>query len=652
MSATLQTSSTKLDVASTLSSMPTSPAAGVGEGAVATPFATLFSAVQASEEAPTQTVVGETLTREEIGVRAETAIVEGGNAGEFEEDLNGEAVVVFEQTNSILVPRQNLKPEETGIEGEELTLDAWPAFAAVPAWSILPEDVVLAEPVGADLPVNLTVNLEDVALLDEGQSLLIEPVDLELSADFAEQFAPKLLVAQGEQAVPVIDGLPTEDPLLKTIVTSIEPMNTAGPIKLAVAAPAQIEAVKIQSPAAGRQNIDVVSVPAMVEPNVETSQLPIATKTIEGPFGLAVMELDPALGVKNPVGNTAEVLASPVIDVVDAELSTTVAGPVLASTTAPLLASQAPIKGASGPQSSLDLANPAEDLAVDLDVPVDVPMPENAVDVVRSTTSVHPLAATATVAPKRGVEVEKNQVSVDGLNEDVLSDDGQLEPVVTRPAIQTPLGNGVTNRASPQATRVVREAAIQRAVAQSNLEQSLPKDDPNVEPTLAPAQASATTSTPSNVASQTAPTAFASSAGAAAVLDVRRQGWTKTLVNRAASMAQAGGSMTLSILPQNLGQITLRLSDGRKGLELRMTAEVASTTAMLRDVQGQIESAFDQAGLKLGSYSAQTGGQGQHGGSNQNAPQDDGEIELRERNAPTETDRIGHENTDRLNILL
>jgi flagellar hook-length control protein FliK len=143
-----------------------------------------------------------------------------------------------------------------------------------------------------------------------------------------------------------------------------------------------------------------------------------------------------------------------------------------------------------------------------------------------------------------------------------------------------------------------------------------------------------------------------SGAGAAVVLDVRRQGWTKTLVNRAASMAQAGGSMTLSILPKNLGQITLKLSDGRKGLELRMTAEVASTTAMLRDVQGQIESAFDQAGLKLGSYSAQTGGQGQQGGSNENAPRDDGEIELLDRNTAAEKDRIDHEDPDRLNILL
>ena len=41
---------------------------------------------------------------------------------------------------------------------------------------------------------------------------------------------------------------------------------------------------------------------------------------------------------------------------------------------------------------------------------------------------------------------------------------------------------------------------------------------------------------------------------------------------------------------------------------------------MLRDVQGQIESAFEQAGLSLGSYSAQTGGQGEQGNSAQGEP--------------------------------
>ncbi|KGK79727.1 hypothetical protein PM03_09615 [Thalassobacter stenotrophicus] len=115
------------------------------------------------------------------------------------------------------------------------------------------------------------------------------------------------------------------------------------------------------------------------------------------------------------------------------------------------------------------------------------------------------------------------------------------------------------------------------------------------------------------------------SAMAGAMLDVRHQGWTKTLVNRAAQSVQAGGTLTLSILPQHLGQITLKLSEGRKGMELRITAEVASTASMLRGVETQISGAFNEAGLKLASFSANTGGQGK-GGDTPNERRDTASI--------------------------
>ena len=129
--------------------------------------------------------------------------------------------------------------------------------------------------------------------------------------------------------------------------------------------------------------------------------------------------------------------------------------------------------------------------------------------------------------------------------------------------------------------------------------------------TSAPATTGATGTPTSNAAPAQAP--MQQSAMAGAMLDVRHQGWTKTLVNRAAQSVQAGGTLTLSILPQHLGQITLKLSEGRKGMELRITAEVASTASMLRGVETQISGAFDEAGLKLASFSANTGGQGQGG---------------------------------------
>jgi hypothetical protein len=72
-------------------------------------------------------------------------------------------------------------------------------------------------------------------------------------------------------------------------------------------------------------------------------------------------------------------------------------------------------------------------------------------------------------------------------------------------------------------------------------------------------------------------------------------------------MVQSGGVLTLKILPQHLGQITLKMSEGRRGLDLRIVTEVASTAAMLRGVESQISSAFEGAGLMLGEFSANTG---------------------------------------------
>jgi len=115
------------------------------------------------------------------------------------------------------------------------------------------------------------------------------------------------------------------------------------------------------------------------------------------------------------------------------------------------------------------------------------------------------------------------------------------------------------------------------------------------------------TPSPAGSSSAASPVPMAQSGGLPTVLDVRRQGWTQTLVQRAAGMVQSGGVLTLKILPQHLGQITLKMSEGRRGLDLRIVTEVASTAAMLRGVEGQISSAFDGAGLTLGEFSANTG---------------------------------------------
>jgi flagellar hook-length control protein FliK len=99
----------------------------------------------------------------------------------------------------------------------------------------------------------------------------------------------------------------------------------------------------------------------------------------------------------------------------------------------------------------------------------------------------------------------------------------------------------------------------------------------------------------------------------AVALDVRQQGWTKALVNRVINTAQSGRTLTVNILPAHLGKITLKLSEGRRGTDLRIVADVPATASMLRDVQQQISSAFDNAGLTLGEYSAGTGKGGSEG---------------------------------------
>ena len=113
----------------------------------------------------------------------------------------------------------------------------------------------------------------------------------------------------------------------------------------------------------------------------------------------------------------------------------------------------------------------------------------------------------------------------------------------------------------------------------------------------------------------------------ATVLDVQRQGWTKALINRAMSMVQSGGVMTFKVMPAHLGMITLKLSEGRRGTDLRIVADVAATASMLRDVKHQISSAFQSAGITLGEYSAGTSDRGDKGSTPQNYDKIESSVE-------------------------
>jgi hypothetical protein len=120
---------------------------------------------------------------------------------------------------------------------------------------------------------------------------------------------------------------------------------------------------------------------------------------------------------------------------------------------------------------------------------------------------------------------------------------------------------------------------------------------------------------------------MAQSQALATVLDVQRQGWTKALVGRAMSMVQSGGTMTFKVMPAHLGMITLKLSEGRRGTDLRIVADVAATASMLRDVKHQISAAFESAGITLGEYSAGTSDRGDKGSASRNYDRTEDEIE-------------------------
>jgi flagellar hook-length control protein FliK len=147
---------------------------------------------------------------------------------------------------------------------------------------------------------------------------------------------------------------------------------------------------------------------------------------------------------------------------------------------------------------------------------------------------------------------------------------------------------------------------------------------------------------------------MAQSQALATVLDVQRQGWTKALVNRAMSMVQSGGTMTFKVMPAHLGMITLKLSEGRRGTDLRIVADVAATASMLRDVKHQISSAFESAGITLGEYSAGTSDRGDKGSTSRDYDIIEGDIEPKIKLNQGITEMSDNSGDDRssINIIL
>lgn len=111
------------------------------------------------------------------------------------------------------------------------------------------------------------------------------------------------------------------------------------------------------------------------------------------------------------------------------------------------------------------------------------------------------------------------------------------------------------------------------------------------------------------------------------VLDVQKQGWTQALVRRVAGLASTGGTLAVQVYPPALGRMVIRVAETSRGLDLRVSSELAATAAMMGEAEQRISQLLESAGLRLADYTSQTGGagaeaRGEGGNGSQRAPDD------------------------------
>lgn len=113
------------------------------------------------------------------------------------------------------------------------------------------------------------------------------------------------------------------------------------------------------------------------------------------------------------------------------------------------------------------------------------------------------------------------------------------------------------------------------------------------------------------------------------VLDVQKQGWTQALVRRVAGLASTGGTLAVQVYPPALGRMVIRVAETPRGLDLRVSSELAATAAMMGEAEQRISHLLESAGLRLADYSSQTGGAGAQtrgeGGNGSQLASDDAE---------------------------
>ena len=118
-------------------------------------------------------------------------------------------------------------------------------------------------------------------------------------------------------------------------------------------------------------------------------------------------------------------------------------------------------------------------------------------------------------------------------------------------------------------------------------------------------------------------------AWANAILDTQNPGWRASLISRVDSLLRSGDAgLTLSLRPERLGQLQVRVSMVGDRPQVHIQAETQAAARMLAEAEPRLNQLVEQSGQRLGSFTTGFGGadsQGAGQGMGQNAGQNSGQ---------------------------
>ncbi len=202
------------------------------------------------------------------------------------------------------------------------------------------------------------------------------------------------------------------------------------------------------------------------------------------------------------------------------------------------------------------------------------------------TPSVKPADVTAVAAGPAGLP--------DAAAGPVFGPVGELAAVLSGPA------------AGLNASAMVTEAAAQPMILATQAPPAQPAPSAVTQPSVAPLAAWANT-----------------------ILDTQNPGWRASLINRVDSLLRSGDAgLTLSLRPERLGQLQVRISMVGDRPQVHIQAETQAAARMLAEAEPRLNQLVEQSGQRLGSFTTGFGGgdsQGAGQGMGQNAGQNSGQ---------------------------